>query len=229
MSQERSPSPRRLGVESFDRTEVLLLVHAHIDRVSGAFREQIPGSRVETDVLGREVEATERTFVALQFREQPWTVVRGVTQALLNTQDRTQDARALSHLLQTETIFFGVSGEVGALVYQLYERGELTEAFEVVDVRLLDQIAQHLAPEETDAHAQLEAMRTARGQTFASNTREIAPGSIEDPRAFAETFLRERGAYVPALDFSIPQPGPVTVALPGYAAEELVRVDLVAL
>jgi len=220
---------QRLGVESFDRTDMLVLVRTGIEEVARVFRDQVPGTRVEEDVLGRQVEVTERTFIAAQLKSQPWTVIRGITPSLLSTQDRTQDARALSHLLETEAIFFGVSGEVGALVYQLYERGELTEAFEVVDVSLLDEIERHLSPEESDARAQLHAMRATRGQTFASNSRDVDPASIEDARAFTNAFLGERVAFVPAFDLQAPQPGRLTVQLPGYDREDFERVDLITL
>jgi hypothetical protein len=219
----------RLGVESFDGTYVLVLVRAAIEEVARTFREQIPGSRVEENVWGREVAASQRSFLVVQFRGQPWTVLRGLTPALWSTQDRAEDARALSGVLETDAIFFGAGGQVGALVYQLYRRGDLVEAFEVVDTSLLDDIERQLAPEETEARTQLDALRAARGRTFASRLREVDAAGIEDPRGFTEAFIRDCGAYVPALDLQVKEPGPVTVTVPDYTREDFERVDLVAL
>jgi hypothetical protein len=115
-------------------------------------------------------------LVILQLRGHAWSLIRSLDRlAKFYGKFDEKDAQALSNSLQTYTVYYQVSDSSDRLGYQFFQNGKLLEML------LFDE----------------------NGKAFQSQLRSLTVQDIEaegkDKYDFTDSFLREKGIYIPDL------------------------------
>jgi len=191
------------GVVTFETNEILVLVHAPIDRVTEAFRKHKRARVCCNNVAGKVVTISDPCYLAYQLQGHPWTVIDGYV-CDGNDYPRPEDAKALSKALKTRAIFYGNSDTAGATGYDLFDCGKRLEHLE--------------AFEEIEFESQL-------GREGPSD-----PCAVEE---FVEAFIREQDAFAPAWSghlggWRCDDGEKVKLPFGDFGPEDLVRLDFVA-
>ncbi|MBL1179009.1 hypothetical protein [Pantanalinema sp. GBBB05] len=196
------PWGNRRGIESIDRNATVVLVKAPLDALS----DVLATTAIETrrNVLGSEIESSGYFELAYQIRGQAWSImVPDDRIEPVNTGGAiVPSAAQLSQQLQQPVIKFDVSDTAGVLGYELFEGGEIVEYFagsedESTDWSDADGLPTQryvLMPYPDDDP---EAKQVAY---FWSRRRKVTAKEIGNIWNFAERFMRESGAYDPAID-----------------------------
>jgi hypothetical protein len=217
------PWESRRGLETTDYNNSVILIRAAIDDVARAAAEST--ERWERDVLGRDIVLGKQggAFV-FRLHGHAWSIL--ITEPYSPTEFSAIDAQALSRLLKTRVISYGVSDTMGSIGYQFYDNGELLE---------------ELAATEGDSG------RPDADSTFSSRRRDLKTNEIANIWSFTNQFFLEQDAYEPGLGFTyflghrsyrpgdrvpIENPGIVSVMTDGRRLQNtppIERVDYLAL
>jgi hypothetical protein len=116
------PWESRRGVRNIDYNNHVIFVRAPMDDMAHALAGRT--ERWERNVLGREIALSRNSALVFRLRGHAWTVVVPAPSPFV------WDEGALSGLLKTRIIGYGVSDTTGSVGYALYESGELVEQFD---------------------------------------------------------------------------------------------------
>jgi hypothetical protein len=171
------PWESRRGVRTTDYNNSVVLIRASIDEVGRSLTDLT--ERWERDVLGKEIVVGDEGAFIFRLRGHSWTeVVIGPLQA---DQSLGLWERELSSRLATRVITYSVSDTMGAIGYDLYERGELLEKLDATD----------------DGSG-----KASRDTKFSSRLRPLKRNDITDIWSFTEEFLVAQDAFEPGIEFT---------------------------
>jgi serine/threonine-protein phosphatase 6 regulatory ankyrin repeat subunit B len=231
-----APAPsrrRRAGIQSFDSYHALLiLVQQPLAVVSEELARRMKATSREQHVYGREITTGTVSFLVFQLAGQEWTILWGVTAKAIDRRLNEKYAKGLSKKLKARAILYEQGDDPMYVTYALYDAGELVERMEASE-NLLAGSTRAEARESTAGMSEAAAQAMRGGIRFESRLREIDLKKRKDGHQLAQKFFKEQGAFVPALEYWwAPGERPTKretfqVKFPGYAPEDVARVDLV--
>lgn len=173
---ENQPIEQWRGIGSIDRIYSVVLVQASVESVAQSLNQQKDVFLWKQDVYAEVVDINGGGLVILQLRGHAWSLIRSLDRlAKFYGKFDEKDAQALSNSLQTYTVYYQVSDSSDRLEYQFFQNGKLLEML------LFDE----------------------NGNTFQSQLRSLTVQDIEaegkDKYDFTDSFLREKGIYIPDL------------------------------
>jgi hypothetical protein len=174
---ENQPVEQWRGIGSIDRIHSVVLVQASVEAVAQSLNQQKDVALWKRDVYAEAVGINDGSLVILQLRGHAWSLIHSLARlARFDRKFDEQDAQALSDSLQTCAMYYQVSDSSDRLGYQFFQNGKLLE------VLLFDE----------------------NGNTFQSQLRSLTIEDIEtedrDRYDFTDSFLREKGIYIPDLN-----------------------------
>jgi hypothetical protein len=205
MNSEDLPPEQRRGIETIDVNDTVILVRANIETVAQAFSWSRQAYIWQRDVYQREIEIVGHSFVIFQFRGQPWTLIKWLYVFLTPQKIITpEDAKTLSDLLSTRSIYYRISDTGGTLAYQIYDRGTLVEKL--------------FHEEDTETE-------------FESQLRSLQSEYIDNSYNFVYDIFVEQDIYIPmCFCLETYEVGEKTILeAEGIEAENLERVDYIAI
>jgi ankyrin repeat protein len=198
------------GAGSFDVNDLWLLVRAPVEDAARAFVEARGGAvKWDRDIIGRDVATSPLCYIAFRFRGHAWTLIRELrSDDWLGTVDES-DAQEVSRRLGARAIYYGVSDTAGAIGYDLFEAGEPIE-----------RMSFDCSGEPDDP-------------SFTSRLRNLSTEEIGSPFEFADAFLRDQDAFVPAFgsvfDLLVKMTPETSFGIGGMEAEDFDRADIIHL
>lgn len=159
------------GIESFDRNASFVIVKAPIQAVASAFTQIREAKVWQQDVYDREIEIIGQDFIVFQFQGHEWILIYCLQSRRLAPTE--QDAEALAKCLDTESIYY-LNSDTGCYVmYSAYDSTGLVE--------------------------RLSSEKGTKPYQFQSKRRQLSIEAIGHPSMFMNSFMKERGIYVPLL------------------------------
>ncbi|WP_121968621.1 hypothetical protein [Leptolyngbya sp. BC1307] len=199
------PWAERRGLESMESHSGSILVRASIDELADALTPVAVEAR--RGVLGTEVESSGCFVLTYQIVGQSWSMI--LPDEIYDPQHLARCSRPgeadLSAIIGQPVIDFQVSDTVGCIGYQLFEGGERVEYFSGseeedpsegegengIEARYYELMPY---PDENEDGPLIQMAR------FWSRDRQLTAEQIGNIWDFPDRFLRDQGAYDPALD-----------------------------
>lgn len=170
------------GIENSDTNDEALIILSPIDEIAYACTTLYPNSHWLQNIHQSEIAAPSCGILIFQCLGHLWTVVHSIHSSPPHAFASLgyQEARSLSHLLQTKSISYSISDTSGCVQYQLFENGQLLEWFSY--------------PPDVVATNESKGKDTENLQ-FPDN--KAAKKNVADPVVFVDLFLRSQDAYIP--------------------------------
>lgn len=198
------PWSQRRGIESIDRNAEVVLVRVPLDQLSNILAAQAIES--QRDVMGAQIELLGNFVFTYQLVGHSWSImVPGFNPSVLQS---TELAR-LSNQLGQPVIRLQVSDTGGAVGYDLFENGRLTEYFQGVEENLTHDSNEHgihpqryiWFPPPEELEEDVDPNEPARTAYFWSSRRQVTTAEeIGSIWGFAGQLLIEYDTFDPAID-----------------------------